>query len=107
MSSHGRIIGPLLIREQCEGHAKGILLKGVFIPSPQAKVLSKAQHFDESSTPVIARFSSSTGNPDIPDLDPRSSPRGLAIRFQLAETPRRLHTDIIAHSINAEQRASL
>ncbi|KAL6835425.1 catalase-like domain-containing protein [Trichoderma camerunense] len=77
------------------GHAKGILLKGVFIPSPQAKMLSKAQHFNESSTPVITRFSSSTGNPDIPDSDPRSNPRGLAIRFQLAETPRRLHTDII------------
>ncbi|KAK0758839.1 hypothetical protein N5P37_008323 [Trichoderma harzianum] len=77
------------------GHAKGILLKGVFLPSPQAKALSKAQHFNESSTPVIARFSSSTGNPDIPDSDPRSNPRGLAIRFQLAETPRRLHTDII------------
>lgn len=44
---------------------------------------------------MIARFSSSTGNPDIPDSDPRSNPRGLAIRFQLAETPRRLHTDII------------
>ncbi|KAL6805208.1 catalase-like domain-containing protein [Trichoderma sp. SZMC 28012] len=77
------------------GHAKGILLKGVFIPSPQAKEFSKAQHFNEPSTPVIARFSSSTGNPNIPDSDPRSNPRGLAIRFQLAETPRRLHTDII------------
>ncbi|KAL7785314.1 catalase-like domain-containing protein [Trichoderma afarasin] len=82
------------------GHAKGILLKGVFIPSPQAKEFSKAQHFNEPSTPVIARFSSSTGNPNIPDSDPRSNPRGLAIRFQLAETPRRLHTDIIAHSID-------
>lgn len=86
--------------KQCEGHAKGILLKGVFIPSPQAKALSKAQHFNESSTPVIVRFSSSTGNPDIPDSDPRSNPRGLAIRFQLAETPRRLHTDIIGMSKN-------
>ncbi|KAL7956710.1 catalase-like domain-containing protein [Trichoderma compactum] len=83
------------------GHAKGILLKGVFKPSPQAKALSKAQHFNESLTPVIARFSSSTGNPDISDSDPRSNPRGLAIRFQLAETPRRLHTDIIAHSIDS------
>ncbi len=86
--------------KQREGHAKGILLKGVFIPSQQAKALSKAQHFNEPSTPVIARFSSSTGNPDIPDSDPRSNPRGLAIRFQLAETPRRLHTDIIGMSKN-------
>ncbi|EHK20133.1 uncharacterized protein TRIVIDRAFT_224303 [Trichoderma virens Gv29-8] len=77
------------------GHAKGILLNGIFIPTPEAKTLSKAQHFNEASTPVIARFSLSTGNPDIPDSDPRSNPRGLAIRFQLAETPWRLHTDIV------------
>ncbi|KAL7941824.1 catalase-like domain-containing protein [Trichoderma barbatum] len=81
------------------GHAKGILLRGIFTPTPEAKTLSKAQHFNEASTPIIARFSSSTGNPDIPDSDPRSNPRGLAIRFQLAEKPRRLHT-IIAHSID-------
>ncbi|KAH8799746.1 catalase-like domain-containing protein [Xylogone sp. PMI_703] len=82
------------------GHAKGILLKGIFTPTSDAKALSRAQHFNQLSTPIIARFSSSTGNPDIPDSDPRGNPRGFAIRFQLAESPRRIHTDIIAHSID-------
>ncbi|KAJ5379546.1 heme-dependent catalase [Penicillium cosmopolitanum] len=45
-----------------------------------------------------ARFSSSTGLPELPDTDPNGNPRGLAIRFVLAESPRRVHTDIITHS---------
>jgi catalase len=40
-------------------------------------------------------FSNSTGIPLIPDTDPNASPRGFAIRFQLAE---HVHTDIIGHS---------
>jgi len=78
-------------------HAKGILLKGTFTPTDKAKSLSKAQHFN-NVTPVIARFSSSTGIPVIPDTDANGNPRGLAIRFQLADTPRRVHTDIVSHS---------
>jgi catalase len=41
------------------------------------------------------RFSSSTGLPQIPDNDPNANPRGLAIRFHLAE---HVHTDIVSHS---------
>jgi catalase len=41
------------------------------------------------------RFADSTGVPVIPDNDPNADPRGLAIRFHLAE---RVHTDIISHS---------
>ena len=70
-------------------------MKGTFTPTEAAKALSKAQHFNEPSTPVIARFSSSTGLPQIPDNDPNANPRGFAIRFMLAETPRRVHTDIV------------
>jgi len=45
---------------------------------------------------VTARYSDSTGLPNIPDNDPaRSGPRGLAIRFHLDQ---RIHTDIVAHS---------
>lgn len=47
---------------------------------------------------MIARFSSSTGIPNLPDTDPNGNPRGFAVRFQLAGTPRRVHTDIVAHS---------
>jgi catalase len=77
-------------------HAKGLLLTGTFTPSPEASSLSAAPHFSASSTPVLARFSSSTGIPQIPDTDPNASPHGLAIRFNLGE---RVHTDIIAHSV--------
>lgn len=41
------------------------------------------------------RFSSSTGIPDISDIDPQANPRGIAIRFHLGG---RKHTDVIAHS---------
>lgn len=71
------------------------MLLGSFVPSSEAASLSCAQHFNQSSTPVTARFSSSGGIPQIPDTDPSANPRGLAIRFNLAE---HVHTDIIAHS---------
>ncbi|KAM0332469.1 hypothetical protein ACHAQA_002750 [Verticillium albo-atrum] len=79
-------------------HAKGILLTGVFKPTQEAEALSKAPHFNNPETPIIGRFSSSTGIPQLPDTDPNGNPRGFAVRFTLAETPRRLHTDIISHS---------
>jgi catalase len=80
-------------------HAKGRLLSGTFTPTSEASALSKAPHFNAPSTPLTLRFSSSTGFPDIPDSDPQSNPRGIAIRFQLPEKDgRRHHTDIIAHS---------
>jgi catalase len=41
------------------------------------------------------RFSNSTGLPHIPDNNPNANPRGLAIRFQLAEY---VHTDRVSHS---------
>jgi catalase len=76
-------------------HAKGLLLSGSFTPAASAKDLSRAAHITRPSTPVLARFSNSTGIPLIPDTDPNANPRGLAIRFQLAE---HVHTDIVAHS---------
>ena len=76
-------------------HAKGILLSGTFIPSEQAKSLSRAPHFRRESTPVTVRFSNSTGVPLIPDNDPNANPRGMAVRFHLAD---RVHTDIVSHS---------
>ena len=76
-------------------HAKGILLSGTFQPSAGASSLSIAPHLQRHSTPVSARFSDFTGIPSIPDNSPDAAPRGLAIRFHLAE---HTHTDIIAHS---------
>src|ERR1700679_125568 len=76
-------------------HAKGILLSGTVIPSEQAQSLSRAPHFRRDSTPVTLRFSNSTGVPLIPDNDPNANPRGMAVRFHLAE---HVHTDIVSHS---------
>jgi catalase len=79
-------------------HAKGQMLTGSFAPTPAAATLSRAPHFNRPSTPICARFSDGTGVPLIPDPDPNASPRGMAVRFQLAE---RVHTDIIAHSTDS------
>jgi len=79
-------------------HAKGLMCAGVFTPSAVAANLTRAPHAGRPSTPVTVRYSNGTGVPTIPDNDPaRSGPRGMAIRFHLAE---HVHTDIIAHSVN-------
>lgn len=76
-------------------HAKGLLLEGTFTPSKDAASLTRAPHVVHGSTPVLVRFSDTTGLPMIPDNDGHANPRGMAIRFKLAE---HVHTDIIAHS---------
>ena len=76
-------------------HAKGVMLTGTFKPTAGARALTKAPHVVRDSTPVTARFSNSTGIPDIPDHVPDANPRGLALRFNLAE---HVHTDIVSHS---------
>lgn len=78
-------------------HAKGVLLEGMFTPAPEAASLTRAPHINRPSTPVYVRFSNSTGIPLIPDSSPDANPRGMAIRFQMAE---HVHTDIVAHSAN-------
>lgn len=76
-------------------HAKGTMLRGTFTPSAGAAALTRAPHIGRTSTPVVVRFSNSTGLPLVPDNDPNANPRGMAIRFQLAE---HRHTDIVSHS---------
>ncbi|HEV3026857.1 MAG TPA: catalase family peroxidase [Planctomycetota bacterium] len=79
-------------------HAKGLMCSGTFTPSPEAATLTRAPHASKPSTPVTVRYSDSTGVPTIPDNDPqRSGPRGIAVRFHLAD---HAHTDIVAHSTN-------
>jgi catalase len=78
-------------------HAKGILLTGSFTPSASATGLTRAAHVQRPSTPVTVRFSDFAGIPTVADNDPNASPRGVAIRFHLAE---HVHTDIIGHSVD-------
>jgi catalase len=80
-------------------HAKGILLTGMFTPSPEAASLTRAPHLHRDSTPVTVRFSNFAGIPTVADNDPQGAgPRGFAVRFHLAE---HVHTDIIGHSVDA------
>ena len=76
-------------------HAKGMLVTGTFTPAAEAGALTMAAHVQRAATPVTVRFSDSTGVPVIPDNDPNAAPRGMAIRFRLAEHS---HTDIVSHS---------
>jgi catalase len=79
-------------------HAKGILLRGTFTPSPEAASLTRAPHLHRNSTPVTVRFSNFAGIPTVADNDPQgASPRGFAVRFHLAE---HVHTDVIGHSVD-------
>ena len=76
-------------------HAKGTMLTGTFTPAAGATNLTRAPHVTRPSTPVTVRFSNSTGLPLIPDTDPNANPKGMAVRFHLAEHS---HTDIVSHS---------
>jgi catalase len=78
-------------------HAKGLVCEGTFEASPAAAELSRAKHFASKSVPVVARFSDGTGVPTIPDGDPHSNPKGMAIRFKL---PDGAATDIVANGQN-------
>ncbi len=77
-------------------HAKGIVLTGIFTPTPLARSLSKASVFTRA-TPVTVRFSDFTGIPTIPDNIGDSSPRGLAIKFGPADAA---SMDIVTHGFN-------
>jgi catalase len=77
-------------------HAKGIMVEGMFTPSPTASSFSKAPHFAKA-VPVLVRFSDPTGVPTLPDADPNASPHGIAIRFTL---PDGAATDIVSISAN-------
>jgi catalase len=77
-------------------HAKGIMVEGMFTPSPAASAFSKAPHFAKA-VKVLVRFSDPTGVPTLPDADPNASPHGIAIRFTL---PDGAATDIVSISAN-------
>jgi len=78
-------------------HAKGIVCQGTFEPAKSAAELSRAAHFKDGAVPVVVRFSNATGVPQIPDHDPNSNPKGMAIRFKLPDGG---ITDIVANGQN-------
>jgi catalase len=78
-------------------HAKGIVLKGRFLPTPLAPTLSKAPHFQNVAVPVTIRFSNFAGILTISDTDALASPHGLALKFHLSDGT---ETDLVTHSFN-------
>ncbi|MEA1677069.1 catalase family peroxidase [Nitrospirillum sp. BR 11163] len=78
-------------------HAKGLVVEGTFVPSPAAAGVSRAPHFQAGPTPVTIRFSNFAGIPTQADGDAMASPRGMALKFHLADGT---DTDIVAHSVN-------
>ncbi len=77
-------------------HAKGVVLEGVFTPSPNGKTLSKAALFSAASVPVTVRFSDSSGAPNMPDGSAAANPHGMAVKFHL---PSGDDVDIVANSL--------
>jgi catalase len=55
-------------------HAKGIMLTGVFHPSPKIASLTRAPH-GKGETPVTVRLSEFAGIPTVPDNSAEASPR--------------------------------
>jgi catalase len=78
-------------------HAKGIVLTGTFKPADSASTVTTAPHLQKANTRITVRFSNFAGLLNIPDTDAGATPRGMAIRFHLADGS---ETDIAAHSFN-------
>ncbi len=66
-------------------HAKGVVVEGNFVATPEAASLSKASLFDGKPVPVTVRFSDSTGLPALPDGSGPANPHGMSLKFKLAD----------------------
>jgi catalase len=77
-------------------HAKGIVVEGSFKALPEAAALSRAVLFSGGTIPVTARFSDSTGVPNLPDGSDNANPHGVAIKFHL---PGGSDTDMVINSL--------
>ena len=76
-------------------HAKGIVCAGTFRPSPGARRVSKAAHFQGAAVPATIRFANASGNPEAPDGAP--GVRSMSVKLQL---PDGKQTDVLANSVD-------
>jgi catalase len=65
-------------------HAKGVVVEGQFVGTPDAAPLSTSPLFSGQTIPITVRFSDATGVPNIPDGDPNANPHGMSIKFHLS-----------------------
>lgn len=79
-------------------HAKGILCAAEFTPAPAAAAVTTAAHLQPASSPVRAhvRFSNGSGDPHA--ADGQNTPRGMAVKWYLADGST---TDLVAMSLPA------
>jgi catalase len=64
-------------------HAKGVLCRGRFEATPEARALTTAAHMQSPGVEVTVRFSNASGRPTDPDF--RGDLRGMATKFQLED----------------------
>jgi catalase len=76
-------------------HAKGVVMSGTFTPSPQARSLTRAAHFQGGPVRTTVRFSNGGAQPEGNDAAVGDG-RGMAVKFYL---PDGSETDIVALSL--------
>ena len=77
-------------------HAKGVLCAATFIPTPEARALSRAAHFAGPEVRAHVRFSNGGGDPTV--ADGIRDGRGIGVKFYLPDGSR---TDIVGISLPA------
>jgi len=77
-------------------HAKGVVVQGVFVPTPQAAALSRSPLFAGVRVPVTVRFSDAGGFPDLHDGAKLAKPHGMSIKFHLRDGA---ESDIVTNSL--------
>jgi catalase len=77
-------------------HAKGIVVEGTFVATPQAAELSRSPLFSGATLPVTVRFSDAGGIPHQPDGAITARPHGMSIKFHL---PNGLDSDIVTNTL--------
>jgi catalase len=76
-------------------HAKGIVCAGTWRPSPDARRVTRAVHFQGDPVGSVVRFSNSSGDPNVHDGQP--GVRAMSVKFPLGDGRA---ADILANSID-------
>ncbi|WP_224369615.1 catalase family peroxidase [Hyalangium versicolor] len=67
-------------------HPRGLVFHATFTPTPEARALTTAEHFQGPPVHTLVRFSNASGSPYAPDHQEgrQGAVLGLAVRFDLA-----------------------